>query len=126
MACPAHIKGMGIIHTVQAVPAGDHRDPQHFNHPLEYVEGLSDTDAVSGIDHRTLGLSHLFHDLSGQIQGYGRRKQLSFFTVSSFILRDHGRFSLDQLSCTKTTAVAAGAMDRPAGAACLIIIFIKA
>ena len=126
MARPAHIKGMGVVHAVQAVPAGDHRDSQHFNHSLEYVEGLSDTDAVSGIDHRTLGLSHLFHDLSGQIQGYGRRKQLSLITFSSLILWDHGRFSLDQLSCTETAAVAAGAMDGPAGAACLVIVFIKA
>ena len=126
MARPAHIKGMGVVHAVQAVPSGDHRDPQHLNHPLEYVEGLSDADSVSGVDHRTLRLSYLLHDLSCQVQGYGRRKKLSLLSLSGLILGDHGRLPLDQLSCTEAAAVTAGAMDGPSGAACLIIVFIKA
>ena len=59
VAGPSYVERMGIIHAVDAVPAGHHRNSQLIHNPGKHLVGFSDPDSVSGVDHRALRFPNL-------------------------------------------------------------------
>ena len=57
MSGTSHIERICIVHAVDAVPAGNNRDPELFHDSCKYIKRFSDPDPVSGIDHRTFCLA---------------------------------------------------------------------
>src|SRR5699024_10183729 len=85
---PAHIQGMGIPDAVLAVPACDHRDAKFLRHFQEQGVRSGQTDAVSRIEHRAAGTSHLFDNLQGSLPAHSSRKLLPLLPFSLLIRRN--------------------------------------